>query len=100
MDVAQKRRYPIAEQILGWAEIIIASVFIVLGGYLLLSPLYPPPGDTHGGLLGMFSGLLVTPLAATLLYSGFVMRLGYKLRWHIQLILIILIAGVAVFLSQ
>lgn len=100
MEVAQERRYPIAEQIIGWAEIIIGAVFIVLGGYLLLSPLYPQPGDVHGGLLGMFSGLFVMPLAATLLYSGLAMRRGHKLRWHIQLLLIILIAGVAVFLSQ
>jgi hypothetical protein len=63
----------------------LASVALASWGlYLATSPLHPLPGDSHGGLMAVFPGLLLIALAALAYGSGKLLLHQHALGWFLQ----------------
>jgi hypothetical protein len=57
-------------KVAAYASFLLAGIAGTFSAYLLLSPLHPAAGDSHGGLLAAWSGLLVVPIGLVLLATG------------------------------
>jgi len=54
--------------------------------YLLTLPLHPSAGDSHGGLLAVFSGLFLAPLALMAFATGKLFQRQSKGAWLMQVL--------------
>lgn len=53
-----------------YCDFLAAAALAAWGLYLATAPLHPPPGDSHGGLMAVFPGLLLIALATLVYASG------------------------------
>ena len=53
-----------------YLDFVAAAALAIWGLFLATAPLHPQPGDSHGGLMAVFPGLLLIMLAALPYVSG------------------------------
>ena len=81
--------------------LIVYANFLVAAGigagslYLILMPLYPLAGDSHGGLLATFAGLFLAPVALSVFAAGRMFQKQYKRAWIMQLLALVLVVPLA-----
>ncbi len=76
-------------------DFLAAVALAAWGLYLATAPLHPLPGDSHGGLMAVFPGLLLIALAALAYGSGKLLLRQHIWGWLLQA----LVTGCLVFLS-
>ncbi len=81
-------------------ELGVGVVGCVWGVFLFAAPLVPNPENVHGGMLAVFSGLVVLAISLTFLVAGSLMKQGHRFRWRIQLLPTLTILSILGFLSQ
>lgn len=79
---------------IAYFDFVVAAALAVWGLFLATSPLHPPPGDSHGGLMAVFPGLLLVLLAALTYGSGKLLLRQRTWGWLLQ----VLVAASLVFL--
>ena len=87
------RRLPRA---VAYVDFVVATVVAVIGLYLVTSPLHPIPGDSHGGLMAVFPGLLLGILAWLAYVSGKLLLRGHIWGWPLQGLVL---AGLGLFIA-
>ena len=86
-------------------NLIVCANFLVAVGvgiwslYLVSMPLHPLPGDSHSGLLGVFSGLLLPPVAFMAFAAGRLVQLRSRFAWLTQLIALTLVVALVLLLA-
>lgn len=75
-----------ARTLSAYANFLIAAGIGAWSLYLISMPLHPPAGDSHGGLLGVFSGLALAPLALAALATGRLLQRRSRGAWLMQVI--------------
>lgn len=84
--------------------VIVYANFLVAVGvgiwslYLISMPLHPLAGDSHRGLLGLFTGLFLVPVALAAFAAGRLVQRQSKLAWLMQLIALTLTAALVLML--
>ncbi len=76
-----------------------AAALAVWGLYLVTAPLHPMPGDSHGGLMAVFPGLLLIALAALAYGAGKLLLRCHIWGWPSQAVVTVLLGFLAVMLS-
>ena len=84
----------------GWAEVGIAGLLMLFSFYLMASPLMPDPNDSHGGMLALFSGLFLFPVATSLMVAGAALIRAHRWRWWAQSLPFATCAAIVLFLSR
>ena len=74
-------------------EYALGAVLLLLALYLITAPLHSAAGDTHNGMLGVFSGLILLSFSAAVFVAARAMRHGRRTHWLEQFGVIILCAG-------
>jgi hypothetical protein len=89
----------VATRLLGWAEVVGAGIAMLVAFYLLASLLLPTPNDHHGGMLGLFSGLLLLIVATSIMVPGVALIRIHPWRWWVHALPVVTCAFLFVFLS-
>jgi hypothetical protein len=77
----------------------VAAAALAAGGlFLATSPLHPLPGDSHGGLMGVFPGLILIFLAALACGSGKLLLRQHAWGWLFQALVVACLGLLAVML--
>jgi hypothetical protein len=86
-------------RVIACLDFVLAAVLTAWGVFLATSPLHPVPGDSHGGLMAVFPGLLLILLAVLLYCSG--KALLQKRTWGLllQTLVVVPLALLGVLLS-
>jgi hypothetical protein len=71
---------------IAFANYAVAAVIAAWGAYLALMPLYPSAGDSHGGLLAVFSGLFVLTVALVPFCAGRLVQCRSRAAWPVQVL--------------
>ena len=66
--------------------------------YLILMPLYPRPGDSHGGMLAVFSGLFLALAALAPFVAGRLVKHQSRAAWPVQVLALLVVVGLAALL--
>ena len=74
-------------------EYALGAELLLIGLYLVTGPLHGAANDTHNGMLGVFSGLILLSFSATVFVAARAMRHGRRTHWLEQFGVIILCAG-------
>ena len=74
-------------------EYALGAALLLMGLYLLTGPLHSAANDSHNGMLGMFSGLILLSFSAAVFVAARAMRHGRRTHWLEQFGVIILCAG-------
>lgn len=88
-----------ATRVPGWAEVVVAGLAMLVAFYLMASPLIPAPNDHHGGMLGLFSGLLLLIGATSVMVPGVALIRIHPWRWWVHALPVVTCAFLFVFLS-
>lgn len=88
-----------ATRVLGWAEVGVAGLAMLVAFYLMASPLMPAPNDHHGGMLGLFSGLFLLIGAISVMVPGVALIRIHRWRWWAHALPMVTCAFLFVFLS-
>jgi len=88
-----------ATRLLGWAEVGVAGLAMLVAFYLMGSPLMPAPNDHHGGMLLFFSGLVLLIVATPVLVPGVALICIHRWRWWAHALPVVTWAFIFVFLS-
>jgi hypothetical protein len=76
-----------------FANYAVAAGIAAWGAYLSLMPLYPSDGDSHGGLLAVFSGLFLVAVALVPFCAGRLVRFRSRAAWPVQVLALALVVG-------
>jgi hypothetical protein len=79
---------------IAYFDFVVAAALAVWGLFLATAPLHPLPGDSHGGLMAVFPGLLLILLAALTYGSGKLLMRQNNRGWLLQ----VLVAASLIFL--
>ena len=74
-------------------EYALGAVLLLLALYLISGPLRASADDTHNGMLGVFSGLILLSFSVAVFVAARAMRRGGRRHWLEQFGVIILCAG-------
>jgi hypothetical protein len=74
-------------------EYVLGALILLWSLYLISGPLHPVPGDAHGGMLGLFSGLILLPFSGAIFWAASAMKRGGRKHWVQQFGVIVLCAG-------
>jgi hypothetical protein len=74
-------------------EYALGAVLMLMGLYLVTGPLHSASDETHNGMLGVFSGLILLSFSAAVFIAARAMRHGRRTHWLEQFGVIILCAG-------
>jgi hypothetical protein len=88
-----------ATRVLGWAEVVSAGIAMLVAFYLMASPLMPAPNDHHGGMMALFSGLLLLIVATSVMVPGVALIRSHPWRWWVHTLPVVTCAFLFVFLS-
>ncbi len=66
--------------------------------YLVFMPLYPRPGDGHGGLLAVFPGLFLLLAALAPFAAGRLVKRHSRAAWPVQVLALLVVVGLAALL--
>ncbi|GAB3745239.1 hypothetical protein [Lysobacter olei] len=67
--------------------------------YLISMPLHPAAGDSHGGLLAVFSGFFLAPVALTAFATGRLFQRHSRGAWPMQVLALALVAALVLRLA-
>ena len=81
-----------------YCDFLAAAALAAWGLYLATAPLHPPPGDSHGGLMAVFPGLLLIALATLVYASGKLLLRQHVWGWLSQAIVAACLVLLAVML--
>ncbi|MFK2877430.1 hypothetical protein [Rhodanobacter hydrolyticus] len=84
---------------IAYFDFVVAASLVAWGLFLATAPLHPPPGDSHGGLMAVFPGLLLILLAAVTYGSGKLLLRQNIWGWLLQAFVVACIGLLAVMLS-
>jgi len=87
----------VATRLLGWAEVVVAGLAMLVAFYLMASPLMPDPNDHHGGMMGLFSGLVLLIVALSVMVPGVALIRVHRWRWWAQALPVVTCAFLAMF---
>ncbi len=87
-----------ARTLIAYANFLVAAVIGAWSLYLISMPLHPPVGDSHGGLLGAFSGIFLAPVALASFAAGRLFQRQSKGAWLMQVIALALVVGLVLVL--
>jgi hypothetical protein len=79
-------------------DFFAAAALAAWGLFLAISPLHPLPGDSHGGLMAVFPGLLLMALAALAYGSGKLLLRQHIWGWLMQAVVTVCLGLLAVML--
>lgn len=88
-----------ATRLLGWAEVVVAGLAMLVAFYLMASPLMPAPNDYHGGMLGFFSGLFLLIVATSVMVPGVMLTRIHRWRWWAHALPVVTCVFLFVFVS-
>ena len=77
---------------------LVAAAIGVWSIYLMSMPLHPQGSDVHGGLLAVFSGFLLVPVALSAYVAGLLHHRKSEQVWIAQTIAVALVAVLIVLL--
>ena len=83
---------------LAYIDFLAAAALAAWGLYLVTAPLHPPPGDSHGGLMAVYPGLLLLALASIAFGSGKLLLRNNSWGWLLQILLVTCLGFLAVVL--
>ena len=89
----------VATQFLGWAEVGVAGLAMLVAFYLLASPLMPASNDHHGGMLLFFSGLVLLIVASPVMVPGIALIRINRWRWWAHALPVVTWVSLFVYLS-
>lgn len=69
---------------IAYFDFVVAAALAAWGLFLATAPLHPPTGDSHGGLMAVFPGLLLILLAALAYGSGKLLLRQRVWGWVLQ----------------
>jgi hypothetical protein len=67
--------------VLGWVEIVVATLLTVVIGSFLMYELHPRPGEDEGSLVAI---LFLTPFALAFWTCGISLRRNWRIRWKLH----------------
>jgi len=82
-----------------YLDFFAAATLAAWGLFLATSPLHPLPGDSHGGLMAVFPGLLLIALAALAYGSGKLLLRQHIWARPLQALVVVFLGLLAVMLS-
>ena len=74
------------------ANYLVATLLIVPLSVMLIAPLFPAPGNRHGGLLSFFGGLVLLPLPILFFAAGRAIKRHSLSAWVFQILAVALVA--------
>jgi len=74
---------------IAYSDFALSAALVAWGVFLVTSPLHPLPGDSHGGLMAVFPGLLLILLAALAYGSGKLLLRKHILGWVLQALVVV-----------
>ena len=77
---------PQTRTLVTYANFFVAACIGAWSLYLISMPLHPPSADSHGGLLGAFSGLFLLPVALAAFAAGRLFQKRSGAAWLAQLV--------------
>jgi MFS family permease len=91
---------PQVRTLVAYANFLLALGIGVWSLYLISMPLHPAPGDSHGGLLAVFSGMFLLPIALAAFAAGRLFQRQSRAAWVVQLLALALVAALVLALAQ
>ena len=82
-----------ARTFVAYANFLVAAGIGAWSIYLISMPLHPLAGDSHGGLLAVFSGMFLAPVALAAFATGQLFLRQSKGAWLMQLVALALVAA-------
>ena len=86
--------------LVAYANFVVAFGIGVWSLYLISMPLHPAPGDSHGGLLAVFSGVFLLPVALAAFAAGRLFQRQSRAAWGVQLLALVLVAALVLAIAQ
>lgn len=83
---------------IAYSDFILSAALAAWGVFLATSPWHPLPGDSHGGLMAVFPGLLLVLLAALAYGSGKLLLRKHILGWVLQALVVVCLGLLVVML--
>ena len=90
---------PNIPRVVAYIDFAIAAGIAIWGLILATYWLHPMPGDSHGGLMGVFPGLLLLLLAFLTYTAGKLLLQKHVWGWIAHTLVSLLIIGLAVALA-
>ena len=75
-----------APSFVAYANFAVAAGLGIWCLYLISMPLHPAAGDSHGGLLSVFAGLLLAPVPLAVFTAGWLFQRQSKAAWLMQVV--------------
>jgi hypothetical protein len=88
-----------ATQVLGWAEVVVSGLVMLVAFYLMAAPLTPAPNDHHGGMMFFFSGIVLLTVATPVMVPGVALICIHRWRWWAHALPVVTWVFLFVFLS-
>ena len=88
-----------ATRVLGWAEVVVAGLAMLVAFYLIASPLMQASNDHHGGMLGLFSGLFLLIGTMSVMVPGVALIRIHRWRWWAHAVPVVICVFLFVFVS-
>jgi len=88
-----KAMQPSARTAIAYANFFVAGLVGAGSLYLITMPLHPLASDSHGGLMAVFSGLFLAPLALVGFVTGRLFQRQSRNAWLMQVLALVLWAA-------